>query len=655
MTTIVDPDFLTDSAQNIARVGGPNVFINTANRTIRLNNGQNGTEVNGSGALLDEDGVSLQCLYSFLKQQWKDDPRSKNLIAYPFPLVAITPEQFEFSYGWKLSDDSSRDLIRTGGWTEKAEDNTTVNREYLGVISLGNIDGDQNQDGGGDQDKVYYGFFNSTTNAPISGPFNFSFPGEVNQAVKIFENGGANNKTDVLRLFIRQPGKTFDQTDTTDIGITPGTALPTNVQRFPLVEGSDPNITVSDNVIATNGQSGELYDSADNAGPKIRYLDTSVLSNTLGYTKDLDGGPFKFGVEIDATAGDGSGSLTLQQLYSWLHYRLRENGNIEDSAGASKIGKLQDDLVRFVGTALFTNNVTNNDGGGKGVYIKNFASADTNQLSFASDSTYTSANFRTAGDPAIGLTDGNQRSFPFTASGRITFSDEIVNDSATAKFFLYHAYTKEYTGTSIAISKVGAATADPSLDSGQITLVGFGAGTNPLATAEGLDVGVETDRYFVLNGMSTSGNNGPILKITAENATGDPTVFQFNTLDDITIVDNAASAGATLRTHPINSPGSLLVDSAGTAVENTGGITSTLASANLTGTNNNQFVFSYDFDGNTQKDRPSGSTAPATNVVIRALGLKSGSWVELGSINIARVDENNYSVVSAIERNYANP
>jgi len=35
--------------------------------------------------------------------------------------------------------------------------------------------------------------------------------------------------------------------------------------------------------------------------------------------------------------------------------------------------------------------------------------------------------------------------------------------------------------------------------------------------------------------------------------------------------------------------------------------------------------------------------------------LKSGSWVELGSINIARVDENNYSVVSAIERNYANP
>jgi hypothetical protein len=220
MTTIVDPDFLTDSAVNRTAVGGPTVFIDTALRTIRLNNGQNGTEVNASGALLDEDGVTLQGLYSFLKQQWKDDPRSKDLISYPFPLTAITPEQFEFNFGWKMADDSSRDLIRTGGWREIAENNSTVNREYLGVISLGNIDGDQNQDGGGDQDTVYYAFFDSATNAPKSGILNMSFPGEVNQAINTFVSGGNDFRGDILRLFVREEAKTYDQTDTRDIGIS---------------------------------------------------------------------------------------------------------------------------------------------------------------------------------------------------------------------------------------------------------------------------------------------------------------------------------------------------------------------------------------------------------------------------------------------------
>lgn len=166
MATIIDPDFLLDAASDSAQ----NIYIDTGLRTIKVRNNSASGNAN-KGPVLDNTGVSLQALYSFLKEEWKDDPKNKNLINYPFPLVAITPEQFEFRFGWKPADDSSRSLIRTAGWREYAADNTTLNREYLGVITLGTIDG--TQDGGGD--KVYHAFFDSATLAPKSGAIDFQY------------------------------------------------------------------------------------------------------------------------------------------------------------------------------------------------------------------------------------------------------------------------------------------------------------------------------------------------------------------------------------------------------------------------------------------------------------------------------------------------
>jgi hypothetical protein len=664
---ISDPDFLTDSAINKVALTGPNVFIDTAARTIRLNNGQSGDPAkNAQTALLDEDGVTLQSLYSFLKQQWKDDPRNKSLIAYPFPLVAITPEQFEFRYGWKMADDSSRDLLRTGGWREYANNNNTLNREYIGVISLGNIDGDPNQSEAGDQDKAYYAFFDSATNLPLepyatSGPTDFAFPGAVNQAIQTFgtaTEGNIDFTKSRLRLFIRQPQKSFDQTDTIDIGINAGDTLPYNTQRFPLVEASDPNVTVTDTVIRSNGGVGQKYDSADGNGPLINYLPTSVLSSTLGYTQDLNSGPYLFGVKIDASNGV-SGSLTTQELYSWVHYRLRENKNIEDSAAANKIGKLQDDLVRFVGTTLETLNVTNPDQSGvkSGTAIVDFASGDTNNLKFASDSTSQSL-------PGVGVPDGLLRNFPFTSTVTLTFSDDILNDSANAKFFTYYSYTREYAGTSITISDRGAAAGDATLDSAKITLAGFinDASNNqdPFVSYEGqgagIDPAIDARSYIKLNGMSNALNNNAILKVVKDHTGG---VFSVNTLDDIDIADEGPTASATLRTHPINSPGAVLIDSAGAVNgpgENLGGVTDTLLPANLVtpagATRATNFEFTYDFDNNSQYDRTDSASSVA--VTVRALGLDNGSWVEATG-TIARQDANPIAVISAVERNYSDP
>ena len=82
MALITDPDLLTDSA---ADDGSEEVFINTTTKKIKL-------VVVGN---LSTDGVTLKALYSFLKEEWKNDPNTKNLAAFPFPMIPITDEAFE--------------------------------------------------------------------------------------------------------------------------------------------------------------------------------------------------------------------------------------------------------------------------------------------------------------------------------------------------------------------------------------------------------------------------------------------------------------------------------------------------------------------------------------------------------------------------------
>jgi hypothetical protein len=605
---------------------GANIYIDTALRTIKIRNNSAAPK----GPVLDQTGVTLQALYSFLKQEWKDDPNSKDLIAYPFPLIAITPEQFEFRFGWTPADDSSRSLIRTAGWREFAVDNSTLKRQYIGTISLGAIDGDQNQDGAGDQDFAYYGWFNPSTGAPVAGPFDFDFPGPVNQGVQVIDSSDYDYTTNVLRLFIRQPGKTYNQQDTTQIGLPAGSTLPYNTQRYPLVEGTDLNISVSDATIVAASGAGQKY-SLLGDGPTIEYLAADEASNTFGYTQDLLGGPYNFGIKINSIDGtDGTSSLTNSELYSWVQYMLRQDSDIESASGSAKNGKLSDELLAYVGPTLTTKPATNLDQSGAltGTAILNINTSDINNTQLFN-------------------TGGSLQSFPFSAGITISFSDEILSDSATAKVFPYYSYTREYTGTSIAISNVAPS---GSVYSADFVLTSFNP--TPIVSVqnpEGLDpAGADIDKYFRITGAPTTGNN-TIWKITAET---DSSTFSAVTLDDDFTPANETISGGTLRTHPINSPGAILLDSAGESVENSGTV-STLASANLNASS--QYVFSYAYDNNSQKDRLIGLSEGANvAITIRAIGLETGSWVETTG-TIQKQDNNAFSVVSAVERNYSDP
>lgn len=126
---------------------------------------------------LSNDGVTLQALYSFAKEEWKDDA---NMIPHPFPMTSITPEQFELTDSWNFNNNTTRKLVRSGGWREISSAGI-LQQEWVGVVTLGSFE-DQTPSTG---DLAYFQQGNDPTDT--SAAQNFSFTGPVNEAIKSYD------------------------------------------------------------------------------------------------------------------------------------------------------------------------------------------------------------------------------------------------------------------------------------------------------------------------------------------------------------------------------------------------------------------------------------------------------------------------------------
>lgn len=451
MALITDPDQLEDSA---ADDGSQEVYINTSTKTIKLVTVGN----------LSTDGVTLKCLYSFLKEEWRTDPNTKNLAAFPFPMTPITDEQFELVDGWDFVADASRYLIRTGGWAVRNVAGN-VTQMWAGVVGLGDIEA-------GDQ--LY--FQQSASGAAT----NFQLTGQVNQAVQIlrdddgdgvFAEGSDFDRRSYLKIFVREQAQVYDDSDNTSIGRP---ALTFQSYGFPISTAVDLNIAESDVNIAANAPYTSIV---------IRYFDQA-------FTRDVDSGTGRsFGIVVDVgthSGVDGSapggasvlttaeggmtidayaggtlrmhegtdenttfpivsntattitvtGTLavgsnmsfttqratpvvaTLQEIYEKIQYQLRQNSDI-DATDQSVTGKTADLLAEFVGSTLKLGTFapTNPNGGGSGVIIEGFRISDTNDLVFTDNG-------------------AAERSYPFVASLTINFGANLVAD-ASAKYWVY--------------------------------------------------------------------------------------------------------------------------------------------------------------------------------------------------------------------------
>jgi len=347
MAMIVDPDDLNQATEI-------DITPYTSSGTLQLNIAGN----------LSTDGVSLQCLYSFLKEEWKSDT---NLIKYPFPMLAITEEKFELINGWDFYDQDSKNLIRTGGWALKDTGGTTE-EEYAGIITLGTL---------GATDQVYY-------QQMISGAYsNIVLQGAVNQAVKTYGDADHGNYDyrSYFKIFCREYQKSYASSQLSEIGVT---TMTYQVYRFPVTNTSDAKITHDD--VTVSG-------TTPYSGMSITWYGDSAQG------RDIGGVTRNFHVIIDGNDG------TAEQIYEFVQFYLRHPYEDIDAGVDVKIGKVTNELLRFVGDTLYTRLDSHG-----GVYIDNFQEIDKNRLIFVDD-------------------DGENRQFPYVAVLTIQFGDNLKNDA----------------------------------------------------------------------------------------------------------------------------------------------------------------------------------------------------------------------------------
>ncbi|MBI4099370.1 hypothetical protein HY440_00005, partial [Candidatus Microgenomates bacterium] len=151
MAKIVDPDSLNQATE---------VVIDTTAKTVQLLAAGNLNNTSPGST----SGVTLQALYSFLKEEWKTDTA---LNKFKFPIKMFTKTDGIFINGWDFADATSRNLVRDAGWEEITGD------KYAGIVSLGNFDAT------GDQAWYQHVIgYDATT-------LNFNKTGNLNEAVQI--------------------------------------------------------------------------------------------------------------------------------------------------------------------------------------------------------------------------------------------------------------------------------------------------------------------------------------------------------------------------------------------------------------------------------------------------------------------------------------
>lgn len=518
-------------------------------------------------------------------------------------------------------------------------------------------------------------------NASGTGPFTIT---SVTQAALEVEGTPLTNSTDatfssavndrnVLTLFLREQGKTYDQATLADIGVT---AVDNKVFRFPLTNGSDTKISAADGVITSNSPWNEIqiryFDSAFTRDVTASsdygiVIDVGTLSGVDGTTavgtgnfsttaggittayaagtftggklvihSGAEAGEYtissitddnnivvtpNFGSTISGTvdftieratpvtANTAAGTTLNQQIYERVQYELRQTGDIDDTAGVNG------DIIGKTADQLLT-------------FIGD-------QLNAGESSTAAPKNYQGGGtgvaiegfdpndsnDLRFFDNGGTARTFPRIAAGTITFNSNLTAD-ADAEFWMFYRHTTRTVPTNgISIATTGT-TSTISVTTG----------------AQDLPV-VVANQYIGLEGMDNPENNG-VYRVLASPAPTTTSIAAYKIDQTPAPIDEGATASAAVTENPINSPDALLV------ANNTGGdITATVPGGGT-------YVWDYAYTTNAQGERVAGQGD--ANVAIRAIGLTTGAFVEQ-NFTIADATGQVFGVVAALERNYSNP
>ena len=427
---------------------GTEIVIDEGAKTIQLV---------AAGNLVFKDGVTLQAVYSKLVDLWATSTYQDS----PFPMYAIDALSGQFQIGtdgatysgWNWADTNTRNALRDGGWAEYNAAGVKT-AEYVGAVGLGSITPATTC-------QPYYHL--AATDAPI----NFPFTAQFNVGVKVYDNVSLDKRT-YFKAFIREYGKKFKSSVLADTGST-GTGP--FKQNFLVANEDDLKLTT---LLGTNQAAADTaMASGVYAGITVAYYSTNQSRTIAGVARD-----FKIIIE-----GNGG---TLEQIYAKVQYLLRQNSDINTGGTAgTKTGKIQDELLRFVGDTLVTS---------QSVYIDDVLSADSNRVQFYDDTNtlrenlYEAAGTMTFNAPLVGA----------GSSYRLMFKDPpgAVNDfGESGAITVNNAAGTPITGT------ISSGSINFTYDYDGNVQGGYTAGTNRNVVLIGIKPG--SGKYVAAEGVLT--------------------------------------------------------------------------------------------------------------------------------------------------------
>ena len=419
MAKIVDPDSIEQTTD---------VVFDTSAKTIQLLI---------TGAISDDSpgktsGITGKCLYSFTKEEWKDDVA---LNKFKFPIKMIYEASFQLINGWQFADLQTRDVIRDAGFQE-----IILEDEYSCMISLGDIDAPS-------LDQAYY----TNTTGLNEGTTEFDKTGELNENILVFNNGVSDTR-DYVKVFLREESKLYAEYDLlTEQGLA---ALKYEAYKFPLSNGADLNISNPDSFVSgandpyqnmsvdylvgsgfTTGNSVSAGISAsavyqDDAGRWARVtiggegtLDAAGVADWTanGGTATLEAYPgerqigalyYAFNRVIAASGA------SVSEVHTYAQFQLREDLDINadtngDNFGSVK-GKIATSLTSFIGDQMHTN---------PGTYVDNLDLNDNNNINYW-DITVDGGGLDIGFIPVT----STQRNNPFYATFTLVFSQNLLDE-----------------------------------------------------------------------------------------------------------------------------------------------------------------------------------------------------------------------------------
>lgn len=606
-----------------------NIHFDTAARQIHI------IEQNS----LTVDGVELNAIYSFAKEEWKDDDFLRQ---FPFPMFAIDLDAGKYQVGtdgsnangWQFAPDNTvdgtirtRKLVRTGGWSHV--NNAGVTEQIFScIITLGSFEDAAN-------DKAYYSY---GTDVTVDNNVFFDFAGPVNEAIISYDTigdlAGDTPAFATTSTITRSTGSfitdgfivgssvvVFGSTSNDGSYVLTGvTATTLTVTGTPLtVEAWGSTVLRVDHRanfyvrlrVRDGDPNGKTFSGSDLTAAGVAQLNNFVFRFPVSNATDLkisatdvqidsdsngvpDGNYLGMTITYYATPQSVSGFVggsydfgirinanggTAQEVYEFVQWSLRSTGDNGtgdiDNDADTKIGRSMGDLLEFEGDTLVAGKALSANPDGGGTGV-------------------TIDNIAAADQNNLRLVDntGTRRQFPETISVTLDFNAALIDDTV-AEYVLYFDRTIRTAVADFVLTAVTGPT-------GTIS----SAGTNLPNNAE-----LSVNDYIRVAGL-TGGDaamNG-IYQITTETTPG--ASWAVTRYDGATVV-SVASTAANIDQNPIDSPDAIIVQD-DTPVNVAG-----LASADVN--------FAFDFDGNVQGGRV---VSTDTFVVARAIGLSGAQFIQ---------------------------